>query len=850
MTNWRATICAGLLLLTACAGSEEPQGRTQTSSAPALAAAAPEAPRGPTASSPFEQAMAKGRLRNAVGDHDGAESAFREALALTERRFGSDSAENVSPILQLALTASFQRRSGEAERLFDRAERLLARPTDPWDAPRLASYRAAHLAGMESLEPAYELARSASITRNELLRVSVSRGASIESIASGLAELAHGLVIEATIALRLGRLDAAEVSANLARRVLVDLRDVPGWWLAEIDEVVGLIEAERKRFTNADARIGASLAEKQIAFGERRPVAMTLLSLGRIRAREGASADAMGAIRRGVTLLRADRNTSNGLSASRISDILLVAEQASLTSAGGSPSAAASLSDEMFQASQMAWRGVTARTISLTVARIAGDSNLVTDLQRVSFERDLQRITLGREAAKPPETRDEAKLAELQESVRSLTARAAELSASLEASAPGTSQLLDASPVTATDLGGLLGPDEAVVSFLIGAENSWVFAVRNDRLQVKRLTVTAADLTQRVRSLRRAFTPGAGGLTPAFNLDEAHALYQMLLSPVEESLAGVGHLIVVPDGALQSLPFAVLVTAEPPRRDAAAYTDAAWLAKRHAISTVPSVRAFADIRRLTIPSRAPRPFYGVGAPELTGRGGGGMVALENSCREDGPAPSDLVRGLAPLPSTAVELRRVSAALGGTPDALLIGADATEPRFRAAALDQYRILYFATHGLLPGELRCQTEPALVLTPPSGTPSDTNADGLLTASEIARLNLDADLVVLSACNTASPSGAFGGEALSGLARAFFHAGARALLVTHWQVDSQATTDLMSSAFGASGPAVTRFSDRLQAAQVRLISRPETAHPFFWGAFVLIGDGRAASRVGAGI
>ena len=834
---------AAAVFLTACAEVEAPRAvAASPASAASVSATLQQAGIDPTASA-YDRAMARGRLRNAVGDHDGAEAAFRDALAQTERKAGPDSAENVAPLLQLALTASFQRRSGEADRLFDRAERLLARPVDPWDAPRLASYRAAHMAGMEALEPAYELARTASVKRNDLLRVAVSRGDSIESIASGLAELAHGLVVEATIALRLGRLDAAEVAANLARRVLVDMRDVPGWWLAEIDEVLGLIEAERKRFGRADARIGASLAEKQIAFGEKRPVAMTLLSLGRIRAREGASSDALGAIRRGVSLLRADRSATVGLSASRISDILVVAEQAAATGD------AAALSDEMFQASQMAWRGVTARTISLTVARIAGDSEVVTELQRVSYERDLQRIGLGREAAKPPEARDEARLAELQESVRTLTARAAELSAALEASVPGASQLIDSAPVSAKDLGALLAPDEAVLSFLIGAESSWVFVARQDRLQVKRLSITASDLSERVRSLRRAFTPGAGGLTPSFNLDEAHALHDMLLGPVQDSLSGVAHLIVVPDGALQSMPFAVLVAKPPTQRGAAAYTDAAWLAKRFAISTVPSIRAFTDIRRLNAPSRAPRPFFGVGAPELTGRGGAGMVALENSCREDGPAPPDLVRALTPLPSTAVELRRVSAALGGEADSLLIGAAATEPRLRAAALNQYRILYFATHGLLPGELKCQTEPALVLTPPDQATDSTGADGLMTASEIAGLTLDADLVVLSACNTASPSGAFGGEALSGLARSFFHAGARALLVTHWQVDSQATTDLMTVAFGASNGGAVRFSDRLQAAQAKLIARPETSHPFFWGAFVLIGDGRAMSRVGAG-
>lgn len=199
-----------------------------------------------------------------------------------------------------------------------------------------------------------------------------------------------------------------------------------------------------------------------------------------------------------------------------------------------------------------------------------------------------------------------------------------------------------------------------------------------------------------------------------------------------------------------------------------------------------------------------------------------------------------------MPDTADELQRVRAALGGASGGLLIGPAATEPAVRRAALERHRILYFATHALLPGELRCQSEPGLVLTPGDGTASES--DGLLTASEIARLELDADLVVLSACNTAGPSGELGGEALSGLTRAFFHAGARRLLVTHWPVESRATTDLMSAAFGAIGPS-GGLAERIRQAQARLLADPATAHPFFWGAFALIGDGRAALGAIAG-
>ena len=144
-------------------------------------------------------------------------------------------------------------------------------------------------------------------------------------------------------------------------------------------------------------------------------------------------------------------------------------------------------------------------------------------------------------------------------------------------------------------------------------------------------------------------------------------------------------------------------------------------------------------------------------------------------------------------------------------------------------------------MLPGELKCQTEPALVLTPPSSPVSRAN-DGLLEASEIASLRLNADLVVLSACNTAGSAGKFGGDALSGLAESFFYAGARSLVESHWQVSSKATADLMSGMFEALGPDLTGGAARsLQTSQLKLIKQEKTAHPLFWAAFVIVGDGR---------
>jgi len=189
---------------------------------------------------------------------------------------------------------------------------------------------------------------------------------------------------------------------------------------------------------------------------------------------------------------------------------------------------------------------------------------------------------------------------------------------------------------------------------------------------------------------------------------------------------------------------------------------------------------------------------------------------------------------------------VGRALGAQPGSILLGASATEGAVRGARLEQYAVLYFATHGMLPGELHCQAEPGLVLSPPAGAPASAASDGLLGASEISALKLDADLVVLSACNTAAGGGArFGGGALEGLADSFFNAGARAVLASHWSVPSAATQKLMTGVFAHYARDPSRdLAEALRQSQLALIAQPATAHPFNWAAFTLIGDSGAAT------
>jgi CHAT domain-containing protein len=203
-----------------------------------------------------------------------------------------------------------------------------------------------------------------------------------------------------------------------------------------------------------------------------------------------------------------------------------------------------------------------------------------------------------------------------------------------------------------------------------------------------------------------------------------------------------------------------------------------------------------------------------------------------------------------LPDTRPELISVAHALQVDPDkALYLGKAANEENVETLDLSHYRIVDFATHGLVPGDIDGLTQPALALTAPDI--AGVKGDGLLTMSKILALKLDADWVVLSACNTAAGAGA-GAEAASGLGSAFFYAGTRALLVTNWSVHSESARQLISDLFRrqSSNPTLPR-SEALRQAMMALLdsggykdASGQTvfvyAHPLFWAPYSLIGDG----------
>lgn len=397
-------------------------------------------------------------------------------------------------------------------------------------------------------------------------------------------------------------------------------------------------------------------------------------------------------------------------------------------------------------------------------------------------------------------------------------------------------QILDSTHTQA-----LLGPQEALALFLTGESAGHVWLLRPNDLIMRRIPLGRTELTAAVESLRRGLNQSdvifADEIRP-FDLEGSHQLYSQLIAPLEPWLHGVTRLITVVDDALLKLPLSVLVCSAPnsatdgPHR----YRRADWLINHLSLSRLPTVSALADLRRGVTPSTAPLLFAGFGDPLLTDVWGnqGGTETRGGAA----VSPAD-VKSLARLPETAEELRTVARILGVAPEHLFLGAAATETHVTAVHLQDYRIVAFASHALMAGDLPGLPEPALVLTPPEEIQAAN--DGLLTASEITSLRLDADLVILSACNSAAADGSADGEGLSGLARAFIYAGSRGLLVSHWPVSSLATKTLMTRFFSYRQTDPGKDPARSLAKAMRtMIADPEAefAHPMFWAPFMVIG------------
>jgi CHAT domain-containing protein len=483
--------------------------------------------------------------------------------------------------------------------------------------------------------------------------------------------------------------------------------------------------------------------------------------------------------------------------------------------------------------------------------------------------------TLNNVLALPSDQRDETTVKALQASISKLRGQRDKARKEIAQRFPRYADLIDPKPPTVAQIKSVLKPDEALLSFYFGRDIGFVWAVPKDgKVAFAAIHASAGDLETGIRKLREALEPQAETVAdiPPFDLNLAYDLYEKLLKPVEAGWKPAKSLIVVTNGALGLLPLSLLPTAPAKVDDGkgplfSGYRNVAWLARTHAVSVVPSAAALRTLRQMPPGSSIRERMIGFGDPifskqqakiELAKVDAPVQVAMatrglplqrRSSPKLEGVDSAELAQ-LPALPDTAAELKSIALALGEDPaKALLLGVKANEETIKTTDLSHYKIIVFATHGLATGELNGLTQPALALTAPDV--AGIKGDGLLTMEEIIALKLDADWVVLSACNTGAASGA-GAEAASGLGQAFFYAGARALLVTNWSVDSQSAREITSELFRLqkANPQLSRSAALRQSMLVLLDSKGFTdkngkmlfayGHPLFWAPYSIIGDG----------
>jgi len=422
-------------------------------------------------------------------------------------------------------------------------------------------------------------------------------------------------------------------------------------------------------------------------------------------------------------------------------------------------------------------------------------------------------------------------------------------------------------------------PEEALIAIWTREEKTCVWAIPhhgNTAFAVVDLGEEA--LRKKVDRLRQALRLNVRLLSeiPRFDLDTAFQIYHRLLHPVESGWRNARSLLVVVNGPLDQVPLSVLPSQKVnPAPDSCLrfneYRQVPWLIRKTSITRLPSAAALLTLRALPPADPGRDPFAGFGDPIFS------LTQLQHTPvahatqSQSGVSTGDIaIRGirisdkgeeldsdnlssvrieqLCRLPDTADEIRQIAASLNAdsTHDVFL-GKAATETVVKTRDFSRKKIIVFATHALLPGDLDGLPQPALAFSSPEVTELDE--DGLLTVGEILTLKLDADLVVLSACDTGAGDGS-GSEAVSGLGRAFFYSGARALLVTMWPVETTSANKLTTGLFQirqeqadlswaqAQQQSILRLMEDSGLKDAQGVPAASYAHPIFWGPFVVIG------------
>jgi CHAT domain-containing protein len=808
----------------------------------------------------YEQLIEAGTRANLSDDPVRAEAAFRQALAVQEKALGNDNPNTATPMTYLALQLSNQGRTDEAEQYFNRAQKLAVASADPVAAARLLHYRALNAQNQGRNEVALALLAQAeaAYARDvppDSLRARPSAPASgfAHSGGASLSDLMPnqqlitdpaartallGLVevrrYRSVILRQLGRTEESEAALRSASDLARANRLTQPLLTARLYRTGAVAAASSGRLDTAIDDLGRSAADFARAMPASKPQANTMLLRARELARGGDNEAALAQCRAGVQVLTA---LKSGTSPDLVATCLDI--YAAAAGAAGAGAAGQGLLAEMFAASQVAQGGITSQQIAQASARLSENARDPKVAEAIRARQDASKVLTDLFRQKDdlqqgdPSGRSSG---EIDKKIADAQTALNDADAALQAASPNYGQLVQQA-VPAADVQALLRPDEAFAAMTLTADGGWVFLIRADRLAIAPIQGGTARMAALVKSIR-ASIENDSGQPPRFDTKSAHELYQATLGGLGDALAGASTLTVAPAGPLLALPFEVLLTDDARPDD---LTRAPWLLRKYVLAHVPSASNFVTLRKIAFGSRGTRPWFGFGEFRP-------MTLAQAQHSFQGPACADsarLMTTLPPLPFATRELEAARLLLGATATDELLASDFTVPAVQKARLKDYRVLQFATHALLPAELHCQTEAAIVTSAPSGAADASGA--LLTASLVAGLDLDADLVILSACNSGGPGGTTAGESLSGLARSFFYAGARALMVTHWAVNDQTAAFLVADTLRRlkENPAMG-VAAAMRDAQLGMLDEAGkgfnavVAHPFYWAPFALIGEG----------
>jgi tetratricopeptide (TPR) repeat protein/CHAT domain-containing protein len=755
-----------------------------------------------------------GVLYQAQGRHADAESLYKRSLAIREKALGPDHPDVAQSLNNLAWLYQGQAHYADAEPLYKRALSIREKALGP-DHPNVASsihslawlYQA--LGRYADAEPLYKRALSirekalgsdhpdVSGTLNNLAILYQIQGRygdaeplykrSLVMREKALGPDHHAVALSLGNLAYLDQLRGRYADAEpLYKRSLAIYEKALGPDHPEVGRTLGNLAwlyRSQARYAAAEPLYKRALAIREKALGPDHPdVANSLINLASLYQKSGKPEDAVANARRATSAILAhaaaetdatqQADKAGGLveqrSGSFITHVATLADAARVGLA-----AEVELGKEGFEIAQWAVHSAAASALQLMAARTASGAGPLAALVRESQDLSVRWRDRDKRLIEALSKSDRSVTDALRKEMSEINGRLGAVTAQLARDFPDYLALSKPQPLTVEETQKLLRPGEALVFWVIGSDASYVFAVTREDFEWHSIKLGSTQLAERIAALRRGLnidelTKAISGAADAilFDLGQAHMLYKALLGPVEALIRDKDQLFLVPTGALTGLPMHLLVTerpalAVPDRTNLSPYRDAAWLLKRHAVSVLPAVVSLKALRTVAYRDAAVNPLVGFGDPVFK-RGSAPLQPASHKIASTTRAYSEywrgseinrenLANGLIPLPESADELKAVAASVGAGTSSLYLGENATETMVKRLPLSDYRIVYFATHALVAGAIKGLGEPALALTLPE-TPSALD-DGLLTTSEVTELKLNADWVVLSACNTAA-------------------------------------------------------------------------------------------------